>query len=88
MSFYNEGVDLVKNNQDNSLNDKKLTNLDSITVKRDPSPDNEVSNKKYVDDDLDKNTIVRFNQTLQNFLKVSVGNDVCNLTKYDKIQIT
>ena len=27
-------------------------------------------------------------QTLQNYLKVSVGNDTYNLTKYDKIQIT
>ena len=29
-----------------------------------------------------------FNQTLQNYLKVSVGNDIYNLTKYDKIQLT
>ena len=65
-----------------------LTNLDSITIKRNPSSDNEVSNKKYIDDELDKNTIVRFNQTLQNYLKVSVGNDTYNLTKYDKIQLT
>ena len=26
-------------------------------------------------------------QTLQNYLKVSVGNDTYNLTKYDKIQL-
>ena len=31
---------------------------------------------------------VRFNQTLQNYLKVSVGNDVYNLTKYDKLKLT
>ena len=42
----------------------------------------------YIDDELDKNTIVRFSQTLQNYLKFSVGNDTYNLTKYDKIQIT
>ena len=35
-----------------------------------------------------KNTIVRFNKTLQNYLKVSVGNDLYNLTNYDKIRIT
>ena len=29
-----------------------------------------------------------FNQTRQNYLKISVGNDVYNLTKYDKIQVT
>ena len=32
--------------------------------------------------------MLRFNQTLTNYLKVSVGNDTYNLTKYDKIQIT
>ena len=31
---------------------------------------------------------MRFNQTLENYLKVSVGNDIYNLTKYDKIHIT
>ena len=88
LSFYNEEVDLVKNNQDNNLNDNKLTNINSITINNNPTDDNHVSNKKYIDDELNKNTIVRFNQTLQNYLKVSVGNDIYNLTKYDKIQIT
>ena len=50
--------------------------------------DIDLANKKYFDDELDKNTVLRFNQTLQNYLKVSVGNDVYNLTKYDRIQIT
>ena len=36
----------------------------------------------------ESSTLVRSNQTLQNYLKVSVGNDTYNLTKYDKIQIT
>ena len=88
LDFYNESNDLVKNNQDNDLNDKKLTNLDSISVNRKPSSDNELSNKKYVDDSIEEGTLLRFNQTLQNYLKVSVGNDTYNLTKYDKIQIT
>ena len=79
---------MLKNDQDNDVNDNKLTNSDSITFNRNPSSDNDVSNKKYIDDQLDKNTIVRFNQTLQKYLKVSVGNDKYNLTKYDKIQIT
>ena len=56
----------MKNNQDKDFNDKKITNIDSIAVNRNPSSDNEVSNKKYIDDQLDKNTIVRFNQTLEN----------------------
>ena len=86
--FKYEEVDLVKNNQDNDLNDNKLLNIDSITVNRKPSSDNELASKKYIDDELDKNTVLRFNQTLQNYLKVSLGNDTYNLTKYDKIQIT
>ena len=86
--FYDESNDIVKNNQDNDLNDKKLTNLDSITLNRKTTSDNEISNKKYVDDELDKNTKVRFTETLQNYLKVFIGNVINNLTKYDKIQLT
>ena len=36
----------------------------------------------------ESSTLVGFNQTLQNYLKVSVGNDIYNLTKYNKISIT
>ena len=79
---------MVKNNQDNDLNDNKLTNLDSVTVHRHPSSDSELANKNYVDDEIDKNTVLRFNQALENYLKVSVGNDTYNLTKYNKIQLT
>ena len=75
LDFYDESNDLLKNNQDNDLNDSKLTSLDSITVNRNPTSDNELSNKKYIDDELDKNTILRFNRTLENYLKVSVGID-------------
>ena len=88
IDFYDESSDLVKNNQDNDFNDNKLTNINSITVNRNPNLDNEVTNKKYVDDQLDKNTIVRFNQTLENYLKISVGDTIYNLTKYNKIQLT
>ena len=88
IDFYKESVDIVKNNQDNDLKDNKLINLDSISVNRKPSSENELASKKYIHDELNKNTVLRFNQTLQNYLKVSVGNDTYNLTKYDKIQIT
>ena len=66
---------MVKNNQENDFNDNKLTILDSITVNRNPNSDNELANKNYIDDELDKNTGTRFNQTLQNYLKVSAGNE-------------
>ena len=88
LSFYNEEVDLVENNQDKDFNDNKLTNLDSLTVNRNPSSDNELTREKYVDVELEKNTIVRFNQTLENFLKVSAGSDVYNLTNHNKKSIT
>ena len=88
IDFYDESSDLVKNNQDNNFNDNKLTNIISITLKNNPSDNNHVSNKKYIDDELDKNTIVIFNQTPADYLKVSVGNDTFKITKYDKIQLT
>ena len=76
IDFYNESDDIAKNNRDNDFNDKKLTNINSIIINKNPSLDSEVSNKNYIDDELNENTIVRFNQTLQNYLKVSVGNDI------------
>ena len=81
LDFYDEPNDLVENNQDNDFNNKKIINIDSITFSRNPSSDKEVANKKYIDDEFEKKTIVRFNQTLENYLKVSVGKDTDNLTK-------
>ena len=78
----------VFNDQDNEFDNNKLTNLDGVIVNRNPSADDELSNKKYVDDSIGEGTIIRFNQTLENYVKVSVGNDTYNLTKHDKIQIT
>ena len=48
LDFYDESNDLMKNNQDNDLIDNKLTNLDSITVNRNPTSDNELANKRYI----------------------------------------
>ena len=76
----------VFNDQDNEIDKNELTNLDSITVNRNPNLDNELAIKIYIDHSIGEGTIVRFNQTLQNYLKVSVENDTYNLTKYDKIQ--
>ena len=52
IDFYIESNDLVKNNQVNGLNDNNLTNIHSITVNRNPVSDNEVANKRYIDDEL------------------------------------
>ena len=60
IDFYNESNDSVKNNQDNDFNDNRLTSLDSITINGNPTSDNEVSNKKYIDDSIAEGTLLRF----------------------------
>ena len=69
IDFYDESSDLVKKNQDNDFNDNELTNIDFITVNRIPTSDNEVTNKKFVNDSIEECTILRFNQTLESYLK-------------------
>ena len=88
IDFYNGSSNIVKSNKDNDFNDNKLTNVNSITINNNPTDNNHVSNKKYIDDELDKNTINRFNQTSENYLKISVGNDIYNLQIYNKILLT
>ena len=39
---------------DYNFNDKNLTNIDSISVNRDPSLDNDLLTKKHFHDELDK----------------------------------
>ena len=75
--------------QDNVFDNNKLTNLDFVTVNRNPNLDNELANKKYIDDELDKNTVLRFNQTLENiskYLSETTHIILLNLIKY-KLQI-
>ena len=94
---------LLRLHRDEKLNldEQDSILLDSILIP--PNTIIEIPTKSYVDSlhegnersrrDLgldfydESSTLVRFNQTLQNYLKVSVGNDTYNLTKYDKIQI-
>ena len=54
----------VYNDQDNEFDKKKLTNLDSITVIRNPSLYKELANKNYVDDSIGERNVLSFNQTL------------------------
>ena len=49
---------MVKNTQDNDLKDNKLTNIDSVQVNRIPTSDNELANKQYIDDQLDKTQLL------------------------------
>ena len=87
INFFNEPNDSVKNNQDRNLNDYKLSNLDSMSAIGNLFSDNELTNKTYFDDSLGGGKILRFNQTLENYLNISVGNDVYNVIKFNKIQI-
>ena len=89
IDFYDESNDLVKNNQDNDLNDNKLTNINSITINTTPTHNNHVTNKKYIDDELDKDTIVRLNDDSNDrYLKVNINNTTYNLQIYNKILLT
>ena len=76
----------VFKDQLNEFGNKKLTNLDSVPVSRNPDSDFELASKNYTHDSKDGGNILRFNQTLENCFKVSL-NDVYNITKYDRIQI-
>ena len=78
----------VFNDQGNKFENDKLTVLDSVVVNRDPSADNESAVKKFVDDSIGEGKVLRFNQTLKNYLKTFVGNDNSNLTEDEKIQFT
>ena len=95
---------LLRLHRDEKLNldEQDSILLDSILIP--PNTIIEIPTKSYVDSlhgenersrrDLgldfydESSTLVRFNRTLQNYLKVSVGNDTYNLTKYNKISIT
>ena len=87
VDFHEELNDLMKDKQDNTFYDIKLNNFNSDTVNRNPTVDIELANKKYVDDELHKITLARFSLTLEIYLKLSVVNDINNLTKYDKTHI-
>ena len=78
------------------MNDKKLLNLDSITINRDPELDNEVVNKSYVDNEadnflsyfnkhLDEASLLRLNDDSNDrYLQARVGKTACNLQIFYK----
>ena len=55
---------IVKNSRDTDLSIIKLPNIVSVTVNRNPTSDNKVANKKYVDGSIGDGTILKFNQTI------------------------
>ena len=72
-------LSIVVNDEDNEFNIFKLTKTDIITVKRISTTNFELSSHKHIDDELDKTTMLKFNQTAQNYPKVSSGNNSYNL---------
>ena len=87
INIYNESSNSVKNKEINKYNNNKITTLESFPVSRNPNSNNELADKNYIVDELNKNTILQFNQTLENYLKISVENDVFDHAENDKIQI-
>ena len=71
----------LSNDRDIESNNIELNYLDSVNVIRNPDSDNELATKKHIDNSVGEGTFVRFNQTLENYLKVSNGNDTYNPTK-------
>ena len=69
-------ISKILNNQDKEFDNIQLTNLDSTPIIRNPPLGKEITNKKNFDDVLDKNTIRSFNQRLEAYLKISVGDTV------------
>ena len=49
----------VFDDQDIEFDNNKLTTLDSLTVNRNPRSDNELANKKYVDDSIGDGNVLR-----------------------------
>ena len=88
IEFYAESSDLLKNNQDNDFKYNKITNINSIAINNNPTDNNHLSNKKYIDDELDKNSIVRINDdSNERYLQVHINNTPYNLQIYNKTQI-
>ena len=89
INFYNESSNLVKDNQDKNFKNNKLTKINSITINKNPTDYNHVSNKKYVDDQLDKDSIVRLNDDSNDrYLKVNINNTTYNMQIYNKLLLT
>ena len=76
------------NDQDKEFDNNRLPNLDSNTVNRNPQLNQKLANKEYVDVELNKNSMLKLNQTKQIYLEISVANDERKLRKNDRKEIT
>ena len=84
-SLFND-PSIIKSNAHIDLNDRNFTNARFIQVNQLPQIDSHLTAKLYVDNSIDEpilirnnrdnnGNVLRFNQSLSNYLKVSVGND-------------
>ena len=64
LDFYDESRYLVKNNQEKIFIDNKLTIVRSITVNKNPTSENELCRKKYIDVELEKISILRLKSNI------------------------
>ena len=88
IDFYDESGDSVKNNQNNDFNDNIILNVASIQINNNPTNDDHAVNKKFIDDEIDTNTIVRLNDNSHDhYLQVRVNTLPYNLQIYNKTQI-
>ena len=70
------------NDQDNNFKDNKLAKKDSISIINEPCLFNENAHKIIVYAFIENGSMLRLNQTSENYLKVSVKGNVFNLEKY------
>ena len=70
------------------IQDKELDNNRVTIIDRNPTIDNDLSTKNYVDDSMGKGSIFRYNQSIQKRFKVQIGNTEYNLTIPDRFYRT
>ena len=76
----------VYNDQDNEFDNKNFNHLVCLSVNRAPLSNNELVNKKHIDDSIGDGIILGFNQTLDNFSSV-IFQSICWKMYIDSYQI-
>ena len=79
-------LSLVFNDQKTEFDNKQLTNLESVTVIRTPSSDNELAIKKIIDDKLDKNTsldLIKLYKTISKYMSEMTHINLLSMINYN-----
>ena len=70
------------------MNNYTITNVNNIQINNTPTQDDQVTDKKYVDDNIDESSIIRLNDNSNDrYLQARVGNTAYNLQIYNKAQM-